>query len=232
MGDRDVDGLEVALRPGARFSGRVVFDGARPAPPATRLQRVTVNPRGVPGTSGALAAVSGGGRVGADGRFVTPELVPGPYQLSVSNVPPGWVLRSIQANGQDAADVPVELRSSGLSDVVVTFTDRVTRLGGVARGANGEPAASATVVLFPVDRALWRRAGLANRRTQTTGPGRDGAYEFNAVAPGDYFIAAVADAADDFSDPAVLARLIPLASRVSVAEGETATQDVRAVVLR
>jgi hypothetical protein len=128
-------------------------------------------------------------------------------------------------------DVPVDLTPTGLTNIVVTLTNRPSRLSGVARN-DGKPLGGAVVGVFPVDRSLWRRPGMASRRVQTAAPNRDGQYLLIGLPPGDYYMAAVSGASVDFSDPSALVALIPSATRFSLAEGESRTQDLRVVVVR
>ena len=57
----------------------------------------------------------------------------------------------------------------------------------------------------------------------------DGTYVFRDIPPGEYQIAAVDDVEQgQWTDPAYLQSLVPSATKVTVAEGEKKTLDVRA----
>ena len=211
------------------IAGRIVFEGATP-PKAGIYRSVGLTPRGVPGSIAALSTAPLA-RGDDAGRFVTGQLVPGPYQMSLTMSPPGWTLKSITTGGQNAVDKTFQL-SSGITDMVVTFTDKRSTLTGIVRNADGDPGTFATVAVFPADRSLWRLPGMASRRVQTAGPRRDGRYSFSGLPDGEYFVVGTDWPSADFSDPQVLTKLMPQASRVTITEGQTSTQDLRVVVVK
>jgi hypothetical protein len=233
VGDADVTDLTVRLKGGVTISGRVTFEGATPPPPASAFQPMRILPRPAPGTPGSLLTSNEfAGAVDQTGAFVTLPLVPGPYTLNmVGRLPPGWIVKAILAGGRDAMDVPVEIGEAGMSAVVVVLSDQISKLTGTVREIDGRPAATAAVVFFPVDRALWRQAGIASRRVQAAPTSRTGAYSFSGLPAGNYWVIAT-DGPGDFSDPTVLASLIPSATRVTMSEGASRTVDLRVVVLK
>jgi hypothetical protein len=124
-----------------------------------------------------------------------------------------------------------ELTSSGITDLVVTITDKVSALTGTARDANGQPEPMATAAVFPADKTLWAPPGMASRRVQTTAPARDGRYAFRGLPAGEYLVVAT-DWPADFFDNKVLSMMMADAVRVTIAEGETKSQDLRVLVKR
>ena len=231
VGDSDVTDLTVTLRPGATFRGHVVFAGDRP-PPAQPFRNLGVMPRAVPGSVAAIVSAGLGRNVDEQGHFTTPPGAPGPYVLSVTGAPAGWTVRSAMVGGVDALDVPVELGETGVEQVIVTLSDRTSSIAGIARGASGRPADMATVGVFPVDKSLWRRVGMGSRRTAIALPDRQGRYRLGGLPSGEYFVVAIEGAAFDLSDHATLTRLVPLAARLSLADGESRTQDLRTVAMK
>ncbi|HEX5071048.1 MAG TPA: carboxypeptidase-like regulatory domain-containing protein [Vicinamibacterales bacterium] len=233
--DSDVDGLQLSLKPGVRVSGRIVVESPKGATPnSQQLRQIVPYARPLPGSAEAL--LSDGGRApGArpdDARFTCSPSIPGPHMMTVAGVPPGWILKSVTSGGQNIVDKPFDLAGGGLSDVVVTITDQISTLSGIVRDANGNAASGSVVAAFPQDRSLWRLPGMASRRVQTALPGRDGRYSFRGLPAGDYIVVAVDGGAPDFSDPGVLTPLSGSGSRVTISDGETRTQDLRAVVMR
>ena len=231
VGDDDVDDLEVILRTGVAIAGRVVTEGnATVAVPNMRSIAITARP--LPGSPASLLAARPVERPDETGAFTTRGLAPGGYVMSVPTLPAGWVLKSITTRGQDAVDRPFELTGSGVDDMVVTITTRISTLAGVVTDDGGRPAPMATVVVFPVDKSLWRLPGIASRRVQTAAPGRDGRFTFRGLPAGDYYVVAAEWAAADFSDGQVLTRLIPSAGRLTLADGGAVSRDLRVVVIR
>jgi hypothetical protein len=152
--------------------------------------------------------------------------------MIVSGIPPGWTLKSVTTNGQNAVDRAFELTAAGITDMVVTITDRITTVTGIARDGNGTAVPAATVAAFPTDRSLWRIPGMASRRVQTAAPGRDGRYTFRGLPAGDYFVVAVDWPSADFSDGNVLSKIMASGTRVTLNDGESRTQDLLVRVMR
>src|SRR6185436_718387 len=81
------------------------------------------------------------------------------------------------------------------------------------------------IAAFPADRSLWR---WQSRRIASARTGTDGRWILKDLPPGDYLIAALIDLdPDDLLDPSVLDTLAPSAVKVSLADGEQKTQDMR-----
>jgi uncharacterized protein (DUF2141 family) len=228
VGTSDLDNVRISARTGGRVSGRFEFVGGTPPAP-DRIKLIGVQMRGVPGTTAALVPVPIPGTVNEDGvTFRTTELVPGKYVATVQSLPAGWVLKSAVTSGRDAADVPVDVDSGGITDMVVTFVNQTTKLSGTV---TVEPSMKdpPTVIVFPADQTLWSKPGLPSRRQRTAGvAGAAATYTVNNLPAGEYLVAATTSVVD-FTDPKVLEFLSRSAAHVSIAPGETKSQDVRAV---
>ena len=232
VGDADVSDLEVRMQPGASVSGRVVFEGAA-TPPADAAKTMTVRAIPLPGSDAALVGFPGTTRIDASMQFATRPLAAGRYMMTTTGGVPGCVVKTITAAGRDAIDRPFELTSAGVADVVITLTNKASRLTGIARDANGNPAASGTVIaVFPQDRTLWRLPGMQSRRMVNVAPGRDGGFSFIGLPPGDYYLVAADWPSREFADADTIAALIPQAQRITLGEGETRHQDLRVVVMK
>jgi hypothetical protein len=201
-----------------------------------QLRGVTVMARAVPGSVGSLVAATARAvratPIDASGQFTTQEYVPGPYRLIVAGAPPGWIVKGATVGGRDAVDRTFELTSFGATDAIITITNRISTVTGLVRDEQGQPTPHAAVAAFPVDRTLWRQAGMSSRRVQATPPDASGRYSFRGLPEGDYYVVAVDWPAADFSDGDVLAVLSPSATRVTVGDGTSYTQDLRLVVKR
>jgi hypothetical protein len=229
--DADLTNLTVTLQPGATIGGRLVIEGATP-PPAGVLKAMSIKPTPLFGTPSSLMGIVGWiVHPDDNGRFQTGQMVQGPYMMAVTQLPAGWALKTVTVNGRDAVDKPFELTSAGITDVVVTITDKVATLTGVVRDADGQPESDATVAVFPADSGLWPPPGIASRRIQTAIVRRDGRYTFPALPAGEYLVVATSWAVD-FSDPHVRSSFTADAVRVTIADGETKALDVRALVKR
>jgi hypothetical protein len=227
-GGDPITGLIVTLQSGARFLGRLEFEGsaARPAPEELQRIRIMAMPLDDRAPSGNRPAY-----VEADGQFKTLGMPGGPHVLRVTSPPKGWTVRSASWRARDLLDLPADLGTSDISGVVVTFTDRRTELSGTVTGSSG-PDAAASVIVFPVDPALWER-GTISRRLLMTRTAQTGAFTIRTLPPGDYHVVAIPDEfAGDWSDPAFLEALTANATRVQLEEGAARTVDLRTVTPR
>jgi protocatechuate 3,4-dioxygenase beta subunit len=239
VGDEGVSNLDVVLRPGVIVAGRVVFEGVPAGAPApARLTAILTPdastfyapPQSVVDASGhfAIPAEPGTYFIGVVGA-----LVPDAHVIAVAapdRTP--WFITSAMVNGHDASTLPVTF-TEDVTDVVLTLTDKPAGLAGTVRSPAGAPDADATVVVFPADRARWAVAGQGPRTFQIVHPARTGAYAARDLAPGEYCVVAVSSAdLDDPGNPKFLEAAALVADRVTVREGELASQDLRTTQVR
>jgi hypothetical protein len=217
--NRDVD-VPLQLREGVRIHGRVEFDGATPPPALEILNRRALILERADGEYADLR-----GLYLPDGRFTTMQIPPGRY-LVAPFAPQGWHLKSVLAGGRDVADVPLEVRSADVSDLVITFTDRPSRLTGRVIFDRPDQPQRAWVTIFPVDRALWTDHGRSPRTISTIWTGVSGEYVAELPA-GRYFVIATEEALGDVRTPAVFHTLAAWASTVTLTDRSTTTANVR-----
>jgi hypothetical protein len=164
--------------------------------------------------------------VDAAGRFTIRGVMPGRYTIAVAaGAPAGYTMRSAVFGGQDVLDVPFELTGQDQpSGGVVTFTTRISELGGMVLDGSDQAATGVTVIAFAVDERFWTPA---SRRIRAVRPASDGRYVFANLPPGDYRLVAVADVEPgQWFDPAYLRRLGGSVT-VTVIDGGTHTHEVR-----
>ncbi len=174
------------------------------------------------------------GRIGFDfdGRFSSRELPPGRYYLRLNTPPPGWTFKSAMWNGRDVANVPLSL-DQDVNGVVLTLTDHPGELHGWVQTASGARDAAATVLVFPAERASWVDSGNNPPRLRSIRAGRDGAYKVVGLPAGAYLVVAVADdAVPDWQDPTTLQTLARMATRVTLADGDTRSLEMKTVAVR
>src|SRR5262249_44535903 len=155
-------------------------------PDATALSRIPVTMERAdlssPQTVGPIGiAGPPPGRVDANGTFKTYGQPPGRYLVRVGGAPGGWTLKSVTAEGHDISEAPFDLGTSDIGNVVITFTDRPTKLSGIARTKDGNPDTEALVIVFPSDPAGWTDFGVNPRRMRSTRPASNGTYTFTAL---------------------------------------------------
>jgi len=140
-------------------------------------------------------------------------------------------VKSASWRARDLLDLPADLGTSDISGVVVMFTDRRTELSGTVTGSSGSDA-TASVIVFPVDPALWE-AGTMSRRLLMTRTSPAGGFSVRTLPTGAYYVAAVPDElAGDWNDPVFLEALSASATRVQLDEGAARMLDLRTVTPR
>ena len=163
--------------------------------------------------------------VAADGTFVSPEVPPGRYRLTVP-LPSGWFVKHIKTGGRDVPDLPVDL-SADLADLVVTISNRGARVSGTVRATTARADTTAAVMLFPSDPRQWVDFSVYPRVIREGRTDRDGAFAYGDLPAGEYFIIAVPQTAVDWTRPALLESLSRVATRLTLGEGESRTIDLR-----
>jgi hypothetical protein len=216
VGTTSVDDVVVELKPAIKVRGRIQFlETMNPASAPVFLVRGTGavtfrTPNGQPGRFSTEMQQPDGpftfGTVGAAGGRYVAE----PNETS------GWFVESVTLEGKDITDRVFDLQSD-ITSMVVTYTNRPSRVSGSVKNARGAADADALVAIFPVDETRWRDYGAEPRLIRSIGPSATGEFAFAHLPPGDYFIAAIDDEdAQMWRDPAHLKALTAQATRVTV----------------
>ena len=230
VGSTDVKGLSVTLRSGLRVSGRVEFVGTKEQPPVQQLTRVTIN---LTPLAARPITVFAPGRLGADAQFTSSGFPPGKYLVTATAPIGGWSLLSIMHGNRDVSDEPLDLESTDVSGLVVTFTDKLTELSGTIVDARGAAHTTAEVIAFPADSDIWKQGAFGTRRIRLTPATKFGTYAVSGLPPGQYFIVAVDEGATaEWQDPKFLERVQRGATRVTLTGGERKTQALTLAVVR
>jgi hypothetical protein len=153
---------------------------------------------------------------------------PGLFAVRPLGLPPGWMIRSMRWRGTDVMD-GLEIGSDNLDDLEIQVTNRVPDLSGHVTNDRGEAVAEYTAIVFPQDRDLWA-SPPASGRNAIGRSDEQGRFRVRTLRPGAYFIAAVAHVENgQWLDPDFLESLRASATRITVAEGETKTVDLKLV---
>jgi Carboxypeptidase regulatory-like domain len=225
----DLPDVVLRLQPAPSISGRVVFRSTTLAPPAATTARIALRP---------LSPASPPVTVGADGTFTMSGVPPNRYRVTAALAAAGrgaggpgptggWVLDSARLSGRDVADVPFDIGpGDSLTDLVVTFTDRVTELSGRLLDAAGRPAPGYYVVVFPTDPAQW--APGSRRSPPPARTATDGRFAFTGLPPGAYYMTALSSVDQvDLDDPGLLKELAASATTVTLSAGEKKAPDFK-----
>jgi hypothetical protein len=225
VGADDVSDLVVMLRPALRVAGRVEYRGDASTPPPRLGGIMFETPFGEIGqfvaevTRGAAPSFS---TVAAGGQYIAR-----PYEMG------GWFVQSVTLGGKDITDRAFDLQADATS-LVVTYTDRPSKISGAVTDERGDASPTAVVLVFPVDPQRWSGYGASPRTLKSALATRSGTYTIDHLPPGDYHAIAVSDAdIDGWKDPATLEALAHQATRLTVAAGDSAkTLDLRVRAIR
>jgi hypothetical protein len=225
IGGDDIDGLSLVLRPALRVSARFEFEGATPRPtgPPERPSQFMPLPFILESDDNRPSPAVGGTSMSPD-QFTIGGFSGGKYRVRVQNSPQGWMFKSAMLNGVDVSETLFEL-TRDVTDLVITFTDRWSGMGGSVQGAGAD---GATVAVFPVDAQAWTNYGSNPRRLRNTSTNAKGAFGLSSVPPGDYYVVAFPEELSaDWRDPKMLEALSRVAARVTILEGEHKMIDLR-----
>jgi hypothetical protein len=225
VGAEDVSDLIVTLRPALRVGGRIEYRSDASTPPPPNPGIVFETPFGdlgqfaaevTRGTTPTFSTVAAGG-----------QYIARPYDSSA------WFVQSVTLGGKDITDRAFDLQTDATS-LVVTYTDRPSKVSGTVTDEQGAPRPTAVVVTFPVDPQRWSGYGAFPRTLKSALTTRSGVYTINHLPPGDYYaIALEAADIDGWMDPDTLETLAGQATRLTVAAGDASkTLDLRVKVIR
>jgi protocatechuate 3,4-dioxygenase beta subunit len=221
VGDSDLTDLTIDVRPALRVEGRLEFrgwSGPQPLPPTFGITSVMLE-----AASGAPEGVA----VRADRQtleFAT--VAPGGRYVVRAAESGGWVAHAITIDGKEVTDRAFDLQSDAGS-IVISYTDRPSRVTGTVRDAAGHASATAIVLAFPVDRQRWTDHGRSPRLLRSVFTTESGVYTFDHLPPGGYYAIAIEDpGSDDWRDAQTLATLANRAMKLTVVAGEPRTLDL------
>jgi len=226
VGTADIPDLTVTVRPPLRVEGRIEIAGAAgttTVPPTLATNFIYLEPQ----LGDAIHLLA---RLGSTFSFATAG-APGGYVVQ-SDEFGGWFIKSVTLDGKDITDRAFDLQTD-VTSIVITFTDKPTRVSGTVRDAHGAPATEVSVLAFPVDPARWLGQGPNPRELKSAPASRTGTYAFENLPAGDYFVVAIdGAAAEGWQSPARLEALAREATRVTVVAGEPKTVDLMLKVIR
>ncbi len=222
VGDAPMDGIALTLAPSAIVAGRVEFSGNGPSPAAAEMARTALTLSALAGDTTAAQT-----RVTETGTFAFSGVAPGRYLLSAT-APPGWSLTSARVGGVELVGRAITIAREDLSDAVLTFTDRAMTVSGSVRADAATGTTGASVVAMPADLDAWISGGMAPSLVRIVSVDAAGAFTLTLAVPGDYLVVAVPPEIEPRNmlwtvnvDPDIARRLVPLATKVAVALGDT-----------
>lgn len=228
VGTRDVADLTVPMHRTSTIHGRLALTEGLSLPPDVHLSLGVEPANGDPTLGQASGAVD---MTRPDRPFTIAGLAGGHYLLGgISSNAPGLLssvrVASVTWQGRDVRHVGIDTSNTDdIRDVVVTLTDRKIEISGTVTDSNGPAVAG--VIAFPADRSRWTNFGWRPSNFATTRSGSTGAYRFDRLAEGEYYLVAVdRSQLDSWVDPQFLAAAVPFAARVTVKWGDSRIQDL------
>ena len=208
----DFDGSVVMGR-AASVTGRLILVGSgRPALDSVRLIFESVEHR-------VRSLVQTPVSVREDGTFAV-NLAAGRYlvRFACPRISCAWTLQSIRVARDERIDSFLEiLPGEAISDLTLTASNRMGSLAGRLMAADGSPATSFSVIVFPENADLWP---ANHRRSFCTRPTNTGDFRVDRIPTGAYRVAVVSTIRrNEWLIPEVLQTLVPGAVLVSVQEG-------------
>jgi hypothetical protein len=227
--------VSITLGGGATASGRVIFEGDTPAPPPPTQ------------TSVPLSSPEGGGscrpgklQIAPDWTFTVEGLIGtcGPPTFGMFG---RWTLKSVTIDNQEVKSGSLMFQpGQHYGNVQIVVTDRRNELTLHVTDEKGQPTRDYAALVFSTDKSRWEGMSASIRtfvppslemitaqRAAATAAGRGdlptqlGRELIQGLMPGEYYAIALDDIeVESARDPAVLERLAPAASRVTIAEGE------------
>jgi hypothetical protein len=194
----------------------VFDDGSKPS----SITNVRVSAAAVD-ADGPMMSFGGGGNVKADGTFELRGLS-GTRIVRVTNIPAGWMLKSVRVNGNDITDTGMDFKSGeAITGVDVTLTSKVTEVNGTVKDGS-QQVKDYTIVVFSDEPQKW---SVPNSRYVTgTRPDQQGRFQIKNLPSGGYYAIAVDYLAQgEWNDPEVLERLKSKATSFSLDDGQTKT---------
>ena len=219
----DLTNVVVVTSKGATATGRVSFEGgAKP----TEVAGIRIMAAPAEASEGPMMVGGSGGATKPDGSFELKGLA-GHRVIRVANLPEGWMLKAVRANGADVTDTPVEFKAGEqATSLEIVATARTTEITGGVTQSNGTPVKEYTVVVFSQDPQHWTLP--MSRWVSGARPDQEGRFKIRNMPPGSYYAATLEYLeAGAWTDPELLERLKLTATRFTLADGETESLELK-----
>ena len=187
--DQDIEGVTLALGPGASITGRILSESGEAA---LDWRRVSVIARPAAGGRRGNRFGMGGSQVEEDFSFRISYLPGGVYRFSVRLPPGNHYVESIRAEGQEIIDRLLEISDHDqLSDLEIRVSPNGSKISGmVASEEDGKAVDGATVLVFAADP---QQRGSFSRFTRTTQTDQTGRYSLEGLPPAEYLVCALVE---------------------------------------
>jgi hypothetical protein len=218
----DLANVTIVTSKGVTARGTLSFDGGTKPANLTgiRLMASPADAESGPVMMGASSTVK------PDGTFEIKGLS-GARIIRPAGLPQGWMLKSVRLNATDITDTGTEFKAGAeVTGLEVVLTSRLTEINGGVTTSDGTALKDYTVVIFSDNPDHW--AMPVSRWVTGTRPDQEGRFRVRNMPPGGYYAIAI-DYVESgaWSDPELLDRLKSKAKRITLAEGETETLELK-----
>ena len=176
----DVENVALIITPPVSLQGRFSVDGlalaAVPALDRVRVQLV----QSLDTTAFLPNASSSSSAVSTDGTLKMDALLPGDYRLTVSNMPPGYFLKSARLDQSEGMDQLLHVTASPLGQLEVVLSPNGGQIEGTVLNDKQQPLNGIQVVLIPEQRRTRFDLYSTSRSDQA------GRFTMKGIPPGDY----------------------------------------------
>jgi len=187
IGDRDVAGVQLAIRPKLPVSGEVVFDG--PAPQTTDTPKVTLFVQAITRTERGNTAADVPGTFTFEGGLAADD-----YGLDIQRRPPGTYVKDIEYGGHSILYAPIPVgKATGDGGLRIILGQDGGSINARVTNKDGSPVADCSVALIPAAASSEAilAASMSSGRTD-----QNGSWQSGIIAPGKYYAVATNDTID------------------------------------
>jgi hypothetical protein len=225
----DVENLVLTLSKTATVTGRVVFENTT-VPPGRDPGYGPILVRAVlEGETFRLADSRGSGWVFDNLTFQLTGLFGG-RTLLLSNLPSGWMQKSVVYKGKDVTDAPTDFQSvNDPFELTIIMSNRGAIVSGRVLGADGNPVRG-RVLIVPTTRVRW--TGL-ERPINVLSNASTGAFALPPQRDGEYAIVAVdqGDVLAPLQGREIFERILKSGQAITLTEGDRRAIDLRITTL-
>ena len=177
VGNSDLEGIEMVLKPGIELKGRVRIEGETVEKITLEGLRAGLRPR-----DEAAIGRPGGGAVASDGSFTLRNVIHEDYRVVIGPMPADFYLKGAKLGDEEVLEKGLSIGnqdSGGALELVLSAAGG--RIEGVVLDDENKTVGGVTVVLVP---ELKRR--IRNELFKNTTADQNGRFTLRGIPPGEY----------------------------------------------
>jgi hypothetical protein len=188
IGDHDVAGVRLALRPKLPVTGEVVWDGPAPQTPATP-PKLTLSVQAITRTERGNTQSEIPGTFSFEGGLAMDE-----FGLDISRLPPGAYVKDVEYGGHSILYAPLPVgKALGEGGLRITLGQDGGTVSARVTNKDGNPVADCTVVIMPAAASSEAILAASMRFGKSD---QNGSWQSTVIPPGKYYAIATNDTID------------------------------------